>query len=382
MLTTLDAVVDDAGVYVVDTAVPPPPDPLPNFESAYPLMRQLAAQAYQRGATIVLRASWAPARNALRYVVDISLDNQESWLNIYKGDETTCEAIIGGASHIHVRGAVVPPSGIRGTYTVVEVDAPPLVMSNEFFIMKIEPDDLRTQIRRGLEFQPLLQPIALTAAASRVEAKVASDKGTAAIARAEEVRADLEESFAAYQVTVTAQFEENQAVVDQLVQTRTTAEQAQAIAQTVVSAEIGEIGDVTVAEAIAASADIVTGQLVGQYTVSIGAGNAFAGFELIAQDRPGGVISEFRLDTGKFLIGTSASGVYTPAFAIGTRNGVARVTMIGDYIADGSVNANQINVLNLSSLSANVGTLTAGTIRSQNGKMVINLSANTITISD
>jgi hypothetical protein len=57
--------------------------------------------------------------------------------------------------------------------------------------------------------------------------------------------------------------------------------------------------------------------------------------------------------------------------------------MRGDFIADGSINTNQLSALNLTALTAKVtGTLSAGKIASANGKMLIDLDNNRITVAD
>jgi hypothetical protein len=48
----------------------------------------------------------------------------------------------------------------------------------------------------------------------------------------------------------------------------------------------------------------------------------------------------------------------------------------GNLIVNGSVSAAKLNVINLSSVSANVGVLTAGRIQSSNGLMIFDLDNN------
>ncbi|MCF1449999.1 hypothetical protein FS815_24725 [Agrobacterium vitis] len=73
---------------------------------------------------------------------------------------------------------------------------------------------------------------------------------------------------------------------------------------------------------------------------------------------------------------TSTTGdVYVGGFVVNKRNAA-------DLIVDGSITANQLSVNSLSAITANLGTVTAGEIRSSNGKMIISLNAGTILITD
>lgn len=457
-MTTIDAIVDDPLVYTFDEeGVPPPPDQLPNFQPAFPLIEQLAARAYQRAGTIVLQVGWAPTPGAIRYVIGVSFDNGTTWSQIYNDAGTNCEAIIGGAQQILVRGAVVNAQGIIGNYKIISVEAPPVRVSNEFFIMEVTKEDFQSMVRRELEFQPLLQPVALQVANTTVIAHKATANASAAIKRIEEVRVDSEQALAAYGTIVEARFEENEAYVqDQiqalsgpggaiasleervntrfgevesnvtnLIQTRVTAdeasalidtklsaklgnlgtstveqhlnalvtpeeasaiaqtqvnsalgtydagiqntlstkvttEQATAIADTRVNAKVGDLGGVTVKQSIETQASRING-LYGRYSVTIDAGGYLSGFDIVTDTGQNAGHSEFKIVADKFMIGAPAQGFGGESvFTVATRNGVARVTMRGDFIADGSVNAPQINVGSLSAISANIGAITSG----------------------
>ena len=65
---------------------------------------------------------------------------------------------------------------------------------------------------------------------------------------------------------------------------------------------------------------------------------------------------------------------------MGTIGGVARITIRGDMYADGTITASKLNVAELSSITANIGVVTAGELNAQNGTMQINLNAGTIII--
>lgn len=393
--TTIDAVIDDPLVYTVnEDGIPPIPPPLPNFEAVYPLIKGMSARAYQRGGTIVLQVGWQPTKGAVTYLIEFSADGGTSWTTIYNGPRTSCEAIVGGLRHVLVRGSVVGASGTPGTATVIEVEAPPLRMANEFFIMEVSEDDFIPQVRRELEFQPLIQPVAIQAANTVVVAQQANERAEASIKRIEEVRVSMEEAFAAFGIEVNARFEENEAWVSQqlqalsgpggaiatlreelvariednegrivnLQQTRITADEATAIASQAVSAKVGDIGSATVQQIMEAQATQI-GTLFSRYAIRLTAGGFWTGFEIVAANgTPGTVRTEFRIAADRFMIGRPGDTGAEYVFTVQTVNGVARVAMKGDFIADGSVNANKINVISLSALAVDIGTVSKGTM--------------------
>jgi sulfur carrier protein ThiS len=324
---TLTGVLDDPTVYAVtETGVTPLPTIPDVFSQSIPVITTLAAQVYQRGMSLILQAGWQPAPGALRYIADVSYDNRQTWVRAYEGDKTTFEAVVAGAQKIFVRVAGITPANIIGVYSIVEVNPPPVVLDNTFFIMKIRPDDLIPELSRDLESLAILDSLADMAGETRVVAEEADDRGRAAITEVAKVRVDTESAIAQLTTTVEAQFDELEVSVQ---------EQFTAVAT-------------------------ITGQLIGAYKVTINSGGYFGGFQLVGANGPGGFQSEFKIAVDKFLVGAPGSGFGEEAvFSIATHNGIGRMVLRGDFIADGSINANQINVLNLSAISAQIGTVSS-----------------------
>jgi hypothetical protein len=72
--------------------------------------------------------------------------------------------------------------------------------------------------------------------------------------------------------------------------------------------------------------------------------------------------SEFVVAADFFKVaGTSGAGV--PVFALQTVNGVGRMALRGDMLADGTITARALDVSTLSAITANLGTVTAGLVR-------------------
>ncbi|MBA1157752.1 host specificity factor TipJ family phage tail protein [Microvirga mediterraneensis] len=329
---TLTGVLDDPIVYdVTETGVTPLPITPDVFSQAIPVITTLSGRVYQRGLSLVLQAGWQPAKGAIRYIADVSYDGGGTWVRAYEGDATTFEAIVAGAQTIRLRVAGVTGSNVTGVFSITEIDPPPLVLDDQFFIMKIRPDDLVPELSRDLDGMGLLDQIADLAGEGRTVAEEADDRARAAIKETALVKVTADKALAVFGTDVIAEYDNN---------------------------------GITVGQQFTAVAD-VTGQLVGAYKVQINGTNGFfGGFQLIGATGPEGQpISEFKIATDKFLIGAPGSGFGAEAvFSIGTRNGVGRMVLRGDFIADGSINANQIHVVSLSAVSANMGTLTAGVI--------------------
>ncbi|WP_052003161.1 host specificity factor TipJ family phage tail protein [Microvirga sp. BSC39] len=322
---TLSGVVDDPTVYsVVETGVEPLPTIPDVFSQSIPVVTTLAAQVYQRGMNLVLQAGWQPAKGALTYIADVSYDDGQTWVRAYSGDKTTFEAIVAGAQTIRLRVAGVTAANVIGAFSVVIVSPPPLVLDNSFFIMKIQPDDLIPELSRDLESLGLLDQIADLTGEARVVAEEADERGRAAILQVAEVQVTADKALAIFGTDVVAQFDN---------------------------------GSITVGERFTAVAD-VTGQLIGAWKVTVGSDGYFTGLQLIGANGPGGFQSELKIAVDKLLVGAPGSGFGAEAvFSLSTRNGVGRMVLRGDFIGDGSINAPQINVTNLSAIAADIGTV-------------------------
>ncbi|MGV1967410.1 phage tail protein [Agrobacterium vitis] len=116
------------------------------------------------------------------------------------------------------------------------------------------------------------------------------------------------------------------------------------------------------------------------------AGGEISLFDFVAGDRSAGVVTAtvnltapagaVQAVMAAYVWRTATTGdVYVGGFVVNKRNA-------SELIVDGSITANQLSVNSLSAITANLGTVTAGEIRSSNGKMIISLNAGTILITD
>ena len=69
-----------------------------------------------------------------------------------------------------------------------------------------------------------------------------------------------------------------------------------------------------------------------------------------------------------------------PVFVIASVDGVNKLALRGDMLIDGTILARHIDVATLSAIAADIGTVTAGLIKSSDNKMQINLNTGVITI--
>jgi hypothetical protein len=99
-----------------------------------------------------------------------------------------------------------------------------------------------------------------------------------------------------------------------------------------------------------------------KWGVAITTGNAITG--LVSLDSTNSV-STFTVVSDNFYVSlpSHASGAAIPVFAIGMVNGVARISLRADVIADGSIAARTLSVVSLSAISADLGTVTAGLLK-------------------
>lgn len=86
-------------------------------------------------------------------------------------------------------------------------------------------------------------------------------------------------------------------------------------------------------------------------------------------------------DTFQVALPDSLGGNPVPVFVVGEVDGVPKLGFRGDMFVDGTIAARALNVGTLSAISANIGEVTAGVIRSADGRMVIDLDAAEIRIT-
>lgn len=120
---------------------------------------------------------------------------------------------------------------------------------------------------------------------------------------------------------------------------------------------------------------------IAAYELQATAEEASAGFRLVAfDDGQGGAVSQIHMDADRFYIGKTGTAGFNPVFIVDTTVIPARIVLNADLIAPGSIKAGHVDVAVLSAFSADLGTVTAGVMRSQDGRMIIDLNNRQILI--
>lgn len=142
--------------------------------------------------------------------------------------------------------------------------------------------------------------------------------------------------------------------------------------------------------ALASSVTAVT-TTVGGHTTTISQHQAsIDGLEAqwgIVVTTDGVIVGAIRLDTGDsesaFTVDANyfqvrrpgaSGGAAVPVFTISTVDGVTKLALRGDMIADGAIYARSLNVTTLSSITANIGTVTAGRLQNAANTSYIDLN--------
>lgn len=120
-------------------------------------------------------------------------------------------------------------------------------------------------------------------------------------------------------------------------------------------------------------------EINGKWSISINANDRVAGMITLDASQS---LSSFSVLADKFIVvHPSANGTTIQAFIVGLVNGVSTVGVNGNLIVDGTILARHIDVTSLSAITANVGTVTAGVLRSADSNFVIDLDNKTLTIT-
>lgn len=124
----------------------------------------------------------------------------------------------------------------------------------------------------------------------------------------------------------------------------------------------------------------INGQLATSYSVKLTTGDYWTGLTLTN----GGVgTSTVKFRTDNFAIGLPGTAADKQIFTVGTVKGSTQVALnADDILLDGSVKATKMDVAQLSAITANLGSVTAGTLSSPNGKWAQDLNGGTLIISD
>lgn len=216
---------------------------------------------------------------------------------------------------------------------------------------------------------------------------------TALITTEQVVRATENEAFASQVTAITADIASTNAAIVTEQTARASGDSALASSISTLSTTVG--GNTASINEVSESVDGIS----ARKTISVSANGNVTGYLDIGGSNN---VSGFNVVVGKFSFALTDNGSATPFFTAGNVNGtptsVFTGTLIGDgtiigrhilageitagKIAAGAVTADKISVTNLKAVSSSFGDMTcSGQQRSANGKMVIDWSANTWTVT-
>ncbi|MEY9262052.1 hypothetical protein AB7M45_007801 [Bradyrhizobium elkanii] len=359
---SLSLVVDDERVHATDLGTPPIlPSPQYPSNDKVPLVFGLNAYISQGTAEPRLFASWFPTEGAIYYVAGISYDDGKSWTQVYEGAENQFDVIVSlAAATLRVQAV---NATMRGAYSTVDLDAPtvklaPGMVSLESFNAALKKQVTEVTDQNNDEINANLQLIS-TAVANLTSRNWLDTKTIRS-----EMSARVGAAFAEIAIVQTVAVDAQQAVAD---------------LETSVTAQFGDV-NATISEQATAIAT-VEGYAAAAWSLTLNVNGYISGIQLV---NGGSGTSAFTVVADKFQIQLPGynGGAPTPVFTVGTIAGVASIGITANMYLDGTVTARMMNIGVLSAITANVGTLTAGIIQSSDGKVVFNLTAGTLIISE
>lgn len=357
LVTDSEAVHDEGAI---GTAPSPPVAPL-TANPAIPLVTFLTGLFRMGIAEPMIDATWWPAVGAIGYRAQISYNGGVNWTTIYEGIQAGFTGIAVEPAAIKLR--VSAYNNIQGPWSVVNID-PPTV---EIRYNTVTPQSLVT----GLNDYVMKQLKDTNDQIRTIQQYIAAN-GTDA-----DASAWIDNKSVGRRLTsVTGSMK---ADINEVIQTATNTETAFASYQLAVSAEFDDVNAsvTTVSNAVAT----LNGYAAASYAVTLNVNNYATGFSLV---NGGGGISAFIVVADHFQIQLPGynGGLPQSIFDVGLVNGVASLGFKGNMYLDGVITARSLAVTTLSSITANIGTITSGVIQSVDGKMVIDLNGRSITISD
>lgn len=336
---TLSLVVDDERVHATDLGSPPvlPVGQFP-VNDKIPLVIGLNAIFDQGIAEPVLRASWFVSAAAIYYSADVSYDDGASWINVYEGIDNRFEKVVTlGALKLRVQAV----GNMRGPYAEVDVDAPTITLTDNTVALQSLRDYIKQEITK-------LNQKAEDAANATLAliASISDNQDSADWLSRDETRQQLQAVSGTLQASITH------------VETVAASETA-ALAQTVdtVSASVG--ANTAAIETTQTAVATIEGQLAVSYSVKLDVNGYIVGYQQ-TNGGPGTGATIFTTDF--FQIVGPGSSPKKP-FTVGTVGGVTSIGINADNVLiDASVKVSKLDVAQLSAITADLGTITTGTI--------------------
>ena len=192
---------------------------------------------------------------------------------------------------------------------------------------------------------------------SVINALLDNKDNDAAIRVEQRLRIETDLSLAEQITSVLAGFNSNAAIVQQTLTALAAADQT--LAQSITTVATTANGNSSQVSIIAASLD----GLGSKFGVVVSQDGYVLGLAQLAANAADGSTFTVISDSFKVALPGIAGGAPVPVFSIQNVNGTAKLAFRGDMYADGSITVNKLSVSQLSALTADLGTVTAGLIR-------------------
>jgi hypothetical protein len=351
-------VVDDEAVHDDDYGdVGDFPEPPPVLNPNVPFITSLTAVFSMAVAEATLQASWWPAPGAIGYIAQISYDDGLTWEGIYEGSAPGFSKTV-TAAELKVR--VQAYHTVKGPWSIATVDAPVVVVAPDVVPPSALIDGLEDYVMNILKDNE-----AVGNSIRQFITNTIAELDAQHWANQSELRRNLSVTYG----NITAEY--NEAITVAVGPEGALAEQLEELSVSIDGVEASVTTLTTVVGTI-------EGHLAASWGLTLDVNNYITGMYLLND----GTTSAFVINTDNFSI--AKPGVLTPTtiFSIQTVDGVSTMALKGDFIADGVITARTIDVVSLSAVSADLGTVTVGKIESTDGKFLIDATNKRIVISD
>ncbi|MCS0501373.1 host specificity factor TipJ family phage tail protein [Ancylobacter mangrovi] len=352
----LQLVVDDPRVHDEDLTSPPPlPDGPSQVIPPYPVVGGLVARMRQNVMETILEASWWPAAGAAAYAAQVSYDEGASWTQLA---ETRAPQISSVVAPIDLRLRVAGIGTRQGPWVAVDVTAPTLDQSQITVTQAMFEAGVRDYV-----FREIAEGQAQVEAINERMAQITADLAAGAYLDQQKMQRELTSKVGGAIATFREEI---------LVATGPDSALAQAI--TTLEAEVENVNASLNVRWVAAAGP--SGALAS-YGVEAKVADDFAsaagGMWIDAMtDGAGGAFSQVRFLGNRLLVGSSDGGTFVPMFSVNTSTGEVYVN--GNLIANGSITALKLAVGYLSAISANIGEIIAGLLRSSDNRLRVDLN--------
>ncbi|MDF2621400.1 MAG: hypothetical protein K0S00_4059 [Xanthobacteraceae bacterium] len=348
---SLELFVDDARAHDEDLTEPPPlPEATTPRNPTFPQPLLLSARFIANEVPCRIVAEWGPVPGAVFYVARVSYDEGESWTPLPDVRMPKLSAQVEPLA-LRLGVAAVNASGKQGPWAYYDLEQPTTRADN----VQIDVDNMRRGIRDLVtrtnqaaidELEAKMGQLALLVAS--LDSAVFEDQQK----QFRELQSVTGRVTAAYREEITVATGPTSALAQAITELRAAVDNFEAnLSVKWVAAASPIAGAMSAFELSVTAAD---GLQTAQGDVQIA---AFA-------DGAGGAYSVFAITADRLLVRRRDNGQVVGLLTITSQG----IFLNGDLIAAGTITAEMLNVAELSSIIANLGTVVAGRLRSQNGK--------------